>query len=63
MTGVVNRFCHHQALWTPENSFWNQPIHNVSPDGRYATFTSNWGHTLGTHNGQQRQDVFVVHLT
>jgi hypothetical protein len=63
MTGVVNRFCHHQALWTPENSFWNQPIHNVSPDGRYATFTSNWGHTLGTHNGQKRQDVFVVHLT
>jgi hypothetical protein len=61
-SGLVNRFCHHQSRWTPENSFWNQPIHNVSPDGRFAIVTSNWGHTLGTHNGQKRQDVFLVEL-
>jgi hypothetical protein len=61
-SGLVNRFCHHQSYWTKENSFWNQPIHNVSPDGRFAIVTSNWGHTLGDHNGQKRQDVFVVEL-
>ena len=56
-SGVVHRFCHHQSL--SEDDFWSQPIGNVSPDGRWAIFTSNWGKTLAGG----RQDVFLLHLT
>ena len=40
---------------------------NVSPDGRWALFTSNWEKTLGTDprgesSSTHRQDVFVVEL-
>jgi hypothetical protein len=48
-------------------SFWYQPRPNVSPDGRWALFTSNWEKTLGTEatadpTTRARQDVFVVEL-
>lgn len=52
-SGTVSRFCHHQSIPT---TFWDQPIVNVDPSGRYAVFTSNWG-VLGG-----RQDVFLVCL-
>jgi len=53
--GVVHRFCHHQSI---SDEFWAMPIGAVSPNGRWATFTSNWGKTLPN----ARQDVFLVHL-
>ena len=48
--------------------FWNTPRVNVSPDGQWALFTSNWEKTLGTDpkveaGGLHRQDVFLVDLT
>jgi len=56
-SGKVYRFCHHQSDGTQD--FWAQPIGNVSADGRWAIFTSNWQRTLAN----ERQDVFLVHLT
>ena len=48
-------------------SFWYTPRPNVSPDGRWVLFTSNWEKTLGTdpqgdRGGAARQDVFLVQL-
>jgi hypothetical protein len=45
--------------------FWYEPIANVSPDGRWVMFTSNWDKTLGTDSQEAtyRQDVFIVALT
>ena len=68
--GVVYRFAHHRSdsgsdadPTTPY--FWYEPIANVSPDGRWVLFTSNWEKTLGRDaaEGTARQDVFVVQLT
>lgn len=67
---VVYRFCHHRSDSRDEaNSagtyFWYQPIANVSPDGCWCLFTSNWEKTLGADPGdpgRSRQDVFLVQL-
>lgn len=65
----VARFCHHRSdsrdEANPANTyFWYQPIANVSQDGRWLLFTSNWEKTLGadTEAGRSRQDVFIVAL-
>lgn len=55
-SGTVWRFAHHRS--TNPAEFWNQPIVHVSPNGRYAIFTSNWEGAVGAN----RQDVFVVEL-
>jgi hypothetical protein len=70
---TIWRIAQHQsdtanAAHTAEE-FWYQPIANVSPDGRWAIFTSNWQKTLGNEMGSGgpsglfRQDVFLVCLT
>lgn len=68
-SGVVYRFAHHRSNSASDNDpmtpyFWYEPIANVSPDGRWALFTSNWEKTLGTEASGLtfRQDVFVVEL-
>ena len=68
--GVTYRFAHHRSDIRSDtdptvNYFWYQPIAAVSPDGRYAIFTSNWEKTLGrdSSEGTFRQDVFLVQLT
>lgn len=48
-------------------SFWYTPRPNVSPDGRWVLFTSNWEKTLGTDPAgaageKARQDVFLLQL-
>ncbi len=48
--------------------FWYTPRPNISPDGRWVLFTSNWEKTLGKDpagdpGGSFRQDVFLVALT
>jgi hypothetical protein len=44
-------------------NFWDTPRGNVSQDGRFFMFTSNWEDTLGKDRaGRFRQDVFVVKL-
>jgi hypothetical protein len=48
-------------------AFWYTPRPNVSPDGRWVLFTSNWEKTLGSDPAGDpgtaaRQDVFLVRL-
>jgi len=57
----VFRFAYHRSL--PLGDFWDDPRGNVSPDGRFFMFTSNWEGTLGrAPRGRPRQDVFVLAL-
>lgn len=57
-SGTVWRFAHHQSVIDTTTSFWDQPLLNASPDGRFVLFHSNWGQTIGAG----RQDVFLVQL-
>jgi hypothetical protein len=65
----VWRFAHHRSNVSSDTdpsvlSFWYTPRANVSPDGRWAMFTSNWEKTLGFDPREKafREDVFVVEL-
>lgn len=66
MSGVVERHAHHRSVVINEQGgfdYWATPRANISCDGKWALFTSNWGRSLGTdieHNA--RQDVFLVEL-
>ncbi len=55
VASTVWRFAHHRSRVA---SFWDQPRANVSQDGRFLLFTSNWEGTVGAG----RQDAFVVQL-
>jgi hypothetical protein len=69
---IVWRFAHHRSdvrsdLDAARSSFWYMPRPNVSPDGRWVLFTSNWEKTLGIDptgepGSGARQDVFLVKL-
>lgn len=52
----VWRFAHHRSVGT---GWTDIPRGNVSPDGRFFLFQSNWGRTLGSG----RHDTFIVALT
>jgi hypothetical protein len=52
---TVWRFAHHRSRVA---SFWDQPRANVSQDGRFVLFTSNWEGRVGAG----RQDAFIVQL-
>lgn len=58
----VWRFAHTYS--TARNGFWSTPRGNVSQDGRFFLFTSDWQDQLGKQpNGKgYRSDVFVVEL-
>jgi hypothetical protein len=57
----VWRFAHTYS--TARNGFWSQPRGNVSQDGRFFMFTSDWQDQLGkTGDGKYRTDVFIVEL-
>lgn len=73
----VWRFCHHRTNTiyassagndpTKPRSFWASPRPQVSPDGRFILFTSNWEQTLGVdlkgNPGEYyRQDVFLAKI-
>src|SRR5207237_7244500 len=70
-SGIVYRFGHHRSAAGSDANpaapyFWYEPIANISPDGKWVLFTSNWEKTLGADagdGGTARQDVFVVGLT
>lgn len=58
----VYRFAHHRSRWDRSN-FWDDPRGNISQDGRFFAFTSNWDRTLGADPwGGVRHDVFIVAL-
>jgi hypothetical protein len=69
---TVWRFAHHRSdvtndLDATRVSFWYEPRANISHDGRWVLFTSNWEKTLGTDPAGEsgtgaRQDVFLVAL-
>ena len=55
------RFAHHFS--TAKNGFWSTPRGNVSQDGHFYMFTSDWEDTLGKGpSGTYRTDVFIVEL-
>jgi hypothetical protein len=58
----VWRFAHTYS--TARNGFWSQPRGNVSQDGRFFLFTSDWEDQLGRlPNGKgYRTDAFIVEL-
>jgi hypothetical protein len=58
----VWRFAHTYS--TARNGFWSTPRGNVSQDGRFFMFTSDWEDQLGkTPKGDAyRSDVFIVQL-
>jgi hypothetical protein len=57
----VWRFAHTYS--TALNGFWSSPRGNVSPDGRFYMFTSDWEDQLGASGtSSYRTDVFIVEL-
>ena len=66
MSGVVERHAHHRSSVITEAGgfdYWATPRANLSCDGKWAIFTSNWGRSLGTDlENNARQDVFLVEL-
>lgn len=73
---TVWRFAHHRSNVSPDAGgsgatyFWYLPRAVISPNGRWALFTSNWEKTLGNTVGSDiepgglfRNDVFVLALT
>ena len=73
-SGKVWRFAHHRSIAharqpgaTPADpkgyNFWDCPRGNVSPDGWFYMFTSNWEETVGKDvRGKFREDAFIVKL-
>jgi hypothetical protein len=69
---TVWRLAHHRSNVASDDtpaviSFWYTPRPNVSSDGRWVLFTSNWEKTLGTDPSgaageKARQDVFLLRL-
>jgi hypothetical protein len=69
---TVWRFAHHRSDVSYDGdpsrtAFWYQPLPNVSQDGRFVLFSSNWEKTLGIDpTGEAgtaaRQDVFLLEL-
>ena len=52
-SGRVRRIAHHRSIYY---SYYDQPRANISRDGRFAAYTSNWG-------SQTRRDVFIVRIS
>jgi len=60
-TPQVWRFAHHRSNAT--NGFHSIPIPQISQDGKFILFASDWENSLGTEKGNPfRYDVFVVEL-
>ncbi|HLL74667.1 MAG TPA: hypothetical protein VK421_05335, partial [Pyrinomonadaceae bacterium] len=52
-SGRVRRLLHHHSSFS---SYYDSPRANVSRDGRFVAFTSNWGGAGGRH------DMFVARI-
>jgi len=48
----VRRLLHHHSIY---KDYWDSPRANISRDGRFLAFTSNWG-------GRARRDMFVARI-
>jgi hypothetical protein len=53
------RLAHHRSIFetslNQQNRYWDIPRANISRDGRYVAFSSNWG-------GSSRQDLFIARI-
>lgn len=49
-SGRVRRLAHHRSVF---KSYWDSPRANISRDGRFIVFTSNW-------EGTGQRDVFIL---
>lgn len=59
---TIWRFAHNRASADIEY-FNTQPLGNVSPDGRFFLFTSDWDEQLGIEeSGRPRSDAWIVKL-
>jgi len=67
----VWRFAHHRSTVhgrgmagiSGKYNFWDSPRGNVSQDGRFYMFTSNWEESVGKDRQDRcREDVFIVKL-
>lgn len=62
LASTVWRFAHNRAIWI-KPYFNTQPLGNISRDGQFFLFTSDWDTQLGTgSDGTPRSDVFIVKL-
>ena len=62
LASTVWRFAHNRALYV-KPYFQMQPIGNVSRDGRFYLFTSDWDGQLGpSADGTPDSAVFIVKL-
>ncbi len=62
LASTVWRFAHNRSA-VNQSYFNTQPLGNISHDGHYYLFTTDWDNLLGTEsNGNPRSDVFIVQL-
>ena len=62
LASTVWRFAHNRAIWI-KPYFNTQPLGNVSRDGRFFLFSSDWDAQLGIGtDGRPRSDVFILKL-
>ena len=52
-SGGVRRIAHHRSVYY---DYYDQPRANISRDGRFVAYTSNWG-------SRNRRDVFIVRVS
>ncbi len=60
----ANHHCEYNTTDPRTDPFWDQARGNVSQDGRYLLFDSNWEYGLGTdpYTRYPRHDIFIVDL-
>jgi hypothetical protein len=62
LASTVWRFAHNRSA-VNESYFNTQPLGNISHDGHYYLFTTDWNNLLGIEvSGNPRSDVFIVQL-
>jgi hypothetical protein len=62
LASTIWRFAHNRAVWIAPY-FQTQPLGDVSMDGKFFIFTSDWDKQLGWGvDGTPRSDVFIVKL-
>jgi hypothetical protein len=67
LSSTIWRFAHNRATTLEDGEgdyyFNTQPLGDVSPDGNFFLFTSDWDAQLGTQtDGTPRSDVWIVQL-
>ena len=59
---AVKRIAHHRSRTATADGttygYYDTPFANISPDGQFVAFTSNWGGTTGNN----RQDLYLVKI-